>query len=114
MVADAIATAGQPTRVGPNFPVSSSGQLPCLQLVQAGPRKGTIRMHKDNRKEPTAPVLDDLLHDGRLARLLWKDGRHCALQLWILQIKAAQSIENRIVYGRLLPYSHSDGHWYSS
>ncbi|WP_074266818.1 MULTISPECIES: VPA1262 family protein [Paraburkholderia] len=71
-------------------------------------------MHKDNRKEPTAPVLDDLLHDGRLARLLWKDGRHCALQLWILQIKAAQSIENRIVYGRLLPYSHSDGHWYSS
>ena len=71
-------------------------------------------MHKDTRKEPMAPVLDDLLHDGRLARLFSKDGRHCALQLWILQIKVEQSIENRVVYGRLLPYSHSDDRWSSS
>ncbi|VTU31705.1 hypothetical protein SRS16CHR_04933 [Variovorax sp. SRS16] len=61
-----------------------------------------------------AAVLDDLLNDGRLARLFSKDARHCALQLWILQIKSEQSIENRIVYGRLLPYSHSRDSWSGS
>ncbi len=61
-----------------------------------------------------APTLDDLLSDGRLARLFSKEARHCALQLWILQIKLEQSTENRIVYGRLLPYSHSSERWYSS
>lgn len=61
-----------------------------------------------------APVLDDLLNDGRLARLFSKDTRHCALQLWILQIKSEQSIESRVIYGRLLPYSHSNHHWSSS
>ena len=65
--------------------------------------------------ESMAPVLDDLLNDGRLARLFSKDARHCALQLWILQIKSfEQSIENRVVYGRLLPYSHSSDRWSSS
>ncbi len=65
--------------------------------------------------ESMAPVLDDLLNDGRLARLFSKDARHCALQLWILQIKSSeQSIENRVVYGRLLPYSHSSDRWSSS
>ena len=65
--------------------------------------------------ELMAPVLDDLLNDGRLARLFSKDARHCALQLWILQIKSSeQSIENRIVYGRLLPYSHSSDRWSTS
>ena len=61
-----------------------------------------------------APVLDDLLNDGRLARLFSKDARHCALQLWILQIKFDESIENRIVYGRLLPYNHSNQRWSST
>jgi hypothetical protein len=61
-----------------------------------------------------APILDDLLNDGRLARLFSNDARHCALQLWILQIKSEQSIENRVVYGRLLPYSHSSDRWSSS
>lgn len=60
------------------------------------------------------PTLDDLLNDGRLARLFSMDVRHCALQLWILQIKSEQSIENRVVYGRLLPYSHSSDRWSSS
>ncbi|UVK99701.1 VPA1262 family protein [Pseudomonas sp. B21-048] len=60
------------------------------------------------------PILDDLLDDSRLARLFSKDDRHCALQLWVLQIKYEQSIENRIVYGRLLPYSHSSDRWSSS
>ena len=67
-------------------------------------------MRKDSRKELMAPVLDDL-DDDRLARLLSKDGRHCALQLWVLQIEADESIENRVMCGRLLPYSHSDDRW---
>ena len=60
-----------------------------------------------------ATILDDLLNDGRLTRLFSKESRNCALQLWILQIKSDQSIENRIVYGRLLPYSHSCDRWYA-
>tara|TARA_R110001599_G_scaffold64023_3_gene179187 strand:+ start:831508 stop:835011 length:3504 start_codon:yes stop_codon:yes gene_type:complete len=71
-------------------------------------------MGKDTYKECMAPTLDVLLNDGRLARLFSKDARHCALQLWILQIKSEQSIENRIVYGRLLPYGHSNNRWSSS
>ena len=65
-------------------------------------------------KESMAPVLDDLLNDGRLVRLFSKDTRHCALQLWILQIKSGQSIENRVIFGRLLPYSHSSDCWSAS
>ena len=75
----------------------------------------TVRLRKGAHKKSMAPVLDDLLNDGRLARLFSKDARHCALQLWILQIKSSeQSIENRVVYGRLLPYSHSSDRWSSS
>lgn len=55
--------------------------------------------------------LDDLLADNRLARLFSADARHCALQLWILQVKRDQSKENRVVYGRLLPYSYSSNSW---
>ncbi|MFA6062860.1 MAG: VPA1262 family protein [Gallionella sp.] len=58
-----------------------------------------------------AHLLDDLLNDGRLERLFSTNARHCALQLWILQIKSEQSIENRIIYGRLLPYNHSNDSW---
>lgn len=61
-----------------------------------------------------APVLDDLLNDGRLARLFSPDARDCALQLWVMQIRTGQSIENRVIYGRLLPYSHSSGCWSAS
>lgn len=68
-------------------------------------------MRNGAHKKSMAPVLDDLLNDGRLERLFSKDARHCALQLWILQIKSEQSIENRIVYGRLLPYCHSSDSW---
>jgi hypothetical protein len=65
-------------------------------------------------KQSMVPVLDDLLNDGRLARLFSMDSRHCALQLWILRIKSGQSLENRLVYGRLLPYSHSSDRWSAS
>lgn len=55
--------------------------------------------------------LEDLLNENRLARLFSIDSRPCALQLWVLQIKCELSTENRIVYGRLLPYSHSSNSW---
>lgn len=58
-----------------------------------------------------APNLDDLLTDGRLARLFSQDGRPCALQLWILQIKSENQIENRPIYGRLLPYTYASDSW---
>lgn len=61
-----------------------------------------------------APILDDLLNERRLARLFSTEARDCALQLWILQIKSEQSIENRVIYGRILPYSHSSGRWSAS
>ena len=61
-----------------------------------------------------APTLDDLLKDCRLTRLFSENAHHCALQLWVLQIKDGQSIENRIVYGRLVPYSFSSNKWSSS
>lgn len=61
--------------------------------------------------EGVAPTLDDLLADDRLARLFTTDSRDCALQLWVLQVKCDQLIENRVVYGRLLPYSHSSNGW---
>ena len=64
--------------------------------------------------ESMAPALDDLLNDGRLTRLFSKDALHCALQLWILQIKSDQSVENRVLYGRLLPYNYSNNCWSSS
>ncbi|WP_301179168.1 VPA1262 family protein [Acidithiobacillus marinus] len=34
--------------------------------------------------------------------------------MWILQVKSGQSIENRVVYARLLPYSHSSDRWSST
>lgn len=58
-----------------------------------------------------ATVLDDLLTDIRLTRLFSKETRDCALQLWILHIKSSQTIENRLIYGRLLPYNHSNNSW---
>jgi hypothetical protein len=73
-----------------------------------------MSMMKDAHKDLLPPKLDDLLNDARLARLFSEDGRHCALQLWVLQIKFEQSIENRVVYGRLLPYGHSSDRWFAS
>lgn len=58
-----------------------------------------------------APTLDDLLSDCRLTRLFSVESRPCALQLWVLQMKSEQSTENRVVYGRLLPYSHASRSW---
>ncbi|HET6803996.1 MAG TPA: VPA1262 family protein [Frateuria sp.] len=60
------------------------------------------------------PVLEDLLDDQRLARLFSDRGSACVLQLWVLQIKAEQATENRVIYGRLLPYNHASQAWSAS
>ena len=44
-----------------------------------------------------ATSFNDLVNDGRLERLFSKNGRDCALQLWILQIRSADGIENRLL-----------------
>lgn len=62
-----------------------------------------------------APTLSALLNDRRLARLFLADGkRSCALQLWVLQIRSDLGLENRLVYGRLLPYTHNSATWSAS
>ena len=71
-------------------------------------------MPKASNNESMGPLLDELVNDGRLARLFSKDARHCALQMWVLQVKSEQSIENRVLYARLLPYSHSSNCWTST
>ncbi|WP_455923057.1 VPA1262 family protein [Pseudomonas putida] len=58
--------------------------------------------------------LKDLMEDIRLGRLFSTPGRACALQIWIAQIQTDDSVENRFVYGRLLPYSFSSGAWSAS
>lgn len=61
--------------------------------------------------------LEDLLADTRLARLFQED-RCCALQLWILQVKGMGAneteVENRLLYGRLLPYNHASDKWHAT
>ena len=61
-----------------------------------------------------AGSLEDLIVDGRLARLFHAGERACALQLWILQVKTSAQVENRLLYGRLLPYNHASGAWSAS
>lgn len=55
--------------------------------------------------------LSDLIEDSRLQRLFLFKSKPCALQLWILQIKKDDLVENRIVYGRLVPYSFFNNAW---
>lgn len=55
--------------------------------------------------------LSDLLNDVRLERLFSINNHSCALQLWVLQIQHQDTIESRLIYGRLLPYSFSNNKW---
>ncbi len=55
--------------------------------------------------------LTDLLNDSRLERLFSSDNKSCALQLWVLQLQYEDNVENRLIYGRLVPYSFSNNSW---
>lgn len=59
-------------------------------------------------------TLNDLIGDTRFGRLFSTSRRACALQIWIAQIQTDDGLENRFVYGRLLPYSFSSGAWNTS
>ncbi|GEM_PF-771864 len=65
-------------------------------------------------KAPSAISIDDLIGDERLGRLFSGADLHCALQLWILQIRHSDSVESRVLYGRLLPYTYSNAKWSAS
>ncbi|MGR0280380.1 VPA1262 family protein [Marinomonas dokdonensis] len=54
--------------------------------------------------------LDDILNDQRIQRL-FSEKHSCALQLWVLRIEGNNYVENRIIYGRLLPYSFCNNSW---
>lgn len=54
--------------------------------------------------------LDSILNDKRIERL-FSEEHSCALQLWLLRIEGSDFIENRVVYGRLLPYSYDNNKW---
>ncbi|MCZ4432032.1 VPA1262 family protein [Agrobacterium sp. SOY23] len=71
-------------------------------------------MGKHAKLEQAAPTLDDLLNDDRLGRLFSSGERDCALQLWVMRIESADTIENRIIYGRLVPYNFSSDSWSAS
>lgn len=67
---------------------------------------------KEDRELLTS--LNELLGDQRLERIFSAENRDCAIQLWILRIRRGADIQNRIVYGRLLPYNHYDNTWYAT
>ncbi|TOD07183.1 VPA1262 family protein, partial [Vibrio parahaemolyticus] len=54
--------------------------------------------------------LDSILNDKRIERL-FSEEHPCALQLWLLRIEGSDFIDNRVVYGRLLPYSFDNNLW---
>lgn len=55
-------------------------------------------------------TLDDILNDQRIQRL-FLEKHQCALQLWVLRIEGDGFVVNRIIYGRLLPYSFYNNSW---
>lgn len=59
-------------------------------------------------------TLGDVLNDCRLGRLFSSESRSCVLQMWILNINYGDSIDNRILYGRLLPYYFANNTWSAS
>ncbi|WP_459678565.1 hypothetical protein [Acidisoma sp. 7E03] len=67
---------------------------------------------EDSQKLPPL-TLSDLVDDSRLGRLFSPNDRSCALQLWVLQLRFGDVVQNRILYGRLLPYNHSDNSWHA-
>jgi hypothetical protein len=69
---------------------------------------------RKGHKGAVAPVLDHILSDQRLTRLFSDRDGCCALQLWILQISSEQATENRLLYGRLVPYSYASQAWSAS
>lgn len=59
--------------------------------------------------------LDTLLNDIRLDRLFEQQDRPCALQLFVLSLcHKNKDTEQRLLYGRLVPYNYADHCWHVS
>ncbi|WP_322019324.1 VPA1262 family protein [Paraburkholderia tropica] len=55
--------------------------------------------------------LNDILSEKRLARLFDSGEAPCVIEMWILQIKSADSVSSRLVYGRILPSDFANNTW---
>lgn len=55
--------------------------------------------------------LNDILSEKRLARLFDSGEAPCMVEMWILQIKSADSVATRMVYGRILPSDFVNNTW---
>ena len=51
--------------------------------------------------------------DTKLARILAGDNRECAVELWVLQLQVQDTVESRLLYGRVSPFDFSNGRWSS-
>ena len=59
--------------------------------------------------------LNDMLADSRFSRLLGQQGGSCALQLFVLRLEQkGKETEQRLLYGRLVPYGFANHCWYTS
>lgn len=59
----------------------------------------------------TKLTLDDLINDPRLSRLFSDKLQPCAIQLWILEVPTTDSVELKLAYGRIAPYSEANNSW---
>jgi hypothetical protein len=55
--------------------------------------------------------IETLINDERLHILFKSENTHCAMQLWLLQVKKENDIESHLLYGRVVPYNFSDDTW---
>lgn len=55
--------------------------------------------------------LNDILSEKRLARLFNSGEAPCVVEMWILQIKSADGVASRMVYGRILPSDFVNNTW---
>ncbi|MBY4715488.1 VPA1262 family protein [Burkholderia cepacia] len=55
--------------------------------------------------------MDRIFSDTRLARIFGEQSGACAIELWILQLRAGEKVTNRLAYGRLLPCTSYNDRW---
>ncbi|MGC2966076.1 VPA1262 family protein [Paraburkholderia aspalathi] len=55
--------------------------------------------------------LNEIFSDKRLARLFDSGEASCVVEMWVLQMKSAEVVESRMVYGRILPSNFTNNAW---
>lgn len=74
-------------------------------------------MHSNNKninmKSNILSEINNIADDHRFHRIFSQvNDNACVLQLWIALIHNGPITEKKIIYGRLLPYRHSDMTWH--